>query len=149
MNHLITICWLRCWFFCEWVKENNFQLRNSTSISLFCWPSGTEMIFQNISHRFRACYANWFLSHAWSSLLTTQILQILLEALLTDFQLESKMRVFFWSAQPQVEPSSAPAQASIKRASTISVSLEFFLAITCCGIQYFYASIVKQRHMYM
>ena len=83
------------------------------------------MIFQNISHKFRACYTNWFLSHAWSSLLKTQILQILLEALLTDFQLESKMRVF-WSTQSQVEPSFALAQASVKKASTISVSLVFF-----------------------
>ena len=148
MNHLITICWLPCWFLCKWVKENNFQLRNSTSISLFCWPSGTEMIFQNISHRFRACYANWFLSHAWSSLLTTQILQILLEALLTDFQLESKMRVF-WSAQPQVEPSSAPAQASIKRARLFQCHWNFFSDYVLWYLQYFYASIVKQRHMYM
>ena len=42
----------------------------------------------------------------------------LTQGAINSFSMASKMRVF-WSTRPQVEPSSALAQASVKKASTI------------------------------
>ena len=58
-----------------------------------------------------------FITRLEQSIKNTNIAELTRGAI-NSFSMASKMRVF-WSTRPQVEPSSALAQASVKKASTI------------------------------